>query len=429
MDLCLAKIVSDAGLTKAASHAVPRSLLLALARTAVQAHRPASLAELLESWPMPRLGVSQLMADSGHPVNELLYQETELQDRRKTVTSGQEMVVTLLARLLKLAQGGKVPVETLDLTGLPLETDHLVNMLQRFSDLGGTDRPLVTLVVDLYLTDQQCWRLNKLGQLRYGGVRVRVRNIYFTILSYGSTFSWQTEYLALLTKLRVVWSHIFDLSTTSGVELARLDIRSFFAEGACLEVRNRGIDFFTFLADSFSKITSLDLSYNAINLNGSPSTTQVLANFLTSQPHLSRLDLSGNRLTNSLPSLLPPAPCTLTYLNLTGCQLRGGDISYLSRLPSLHHLDLSSCSLGNKLNALLTVFSALSQLEVLEMVDCGLDQLQLQELLPGLRALSKLRLLNLLGNNVWTWVDLDCRVLVDQYQEGQWDQFDEDRLE
>ena len=106
----------------------------------------------------------------------------------------------------------------------------------------------------------------------------------------------------------------------------------------------------------------------------------------------------------------------LQYLNLTGTQLRTADLSYLSRCAALTHLDLSSCSLSNRLNALLAVLTALQQLEVLELVDSGLEQGHCDVLLPVLRNLPRLQLLNLAGNSV-AEVELPCRVIMDQIVE------------
>jgi len=406
------QVVSDSSLAVACRSSLPRSLVLRLGEVAAQGQRCASLAALMEAWPQPCLSLAQLSPNKCMNFSE----ELDVEDKKQTVLGGKEMAVTLLGRLVKLAQSGRLPVEALDLTGFPLASGHLMDVLRSFAEAGNAgERPPLTLKVDLYLTDQECWRLNRQGTLRACGVRVLVRHVYFTIVSYGCNYSWQTEYLSLLKKMRTAWAHVFNTTQTTGLELGRLNIRSFFAENATTVVRNQGIEFFSTLADSFGQITTLDLSYNAINLNGSLSTSLILCDFLGKLRSLTRLDLSGNRLTNSLPVLLSHTP-QLLYLNVTGTQLRTGDISYLSQVTSLLHLDLSSCGLSNKLNALLGVFGALTGLQILEMVDCSLEQLHMEELMPGLRKLVDLQVLNITSNMV-EQVELPCKVVIDKEEE------------
>ena len=378
----------------------------------------------MEIWPQQCLKLSKLK-----PTRNIdLAMNGTSEVKKVVILEEKEMVLTLLDRLLKIARAGNLPanLETLDVTGFPLVFSRLMDIIRGFAETSNMlrdKRSTIRLWVDLYLTDKECWQLNRERQLPLCGVKVSVRHVYFTIVSHTSTFLWQTEYLACLTKLKKVWHHIFDFSSTSGLELARLDIRSFFAESATIEERNAGTRFLLDLANTFDQVNTLDLSYNAINLNGSPSTCDIIGEFLShlgGKPKgLVRLDLSGNRLTNHLSALLKHTP-NLRYLNLTGTQLRTIDISFLSQMRSLRHLDLSCCSLQNKLNALLGIFGFLTEMRILEMVDCNLEQTHLDELMPGLRRLEKLELLNISYNpmNPVENVDhLKCRVIMDQYEE------------
>ena len=378
----------------------------------------------MEIWPQQCLKLSKLKPTR----NVDLAMNGTSEVKKAVILEEKEMVLTLLDRLLKIARAGNLPanLETLDVTGFPLVFSRLMDIIRGFAETSNMlrdKRSTIRLRVDLYLTDKECWQLNRERQLPLCGVKVSVRHVYFTIVSHTSTFLWQTEYLACLTKLKRAWHHIFDFSSTSGLELARLDIRSFFAESATIEERNAGTRFLLDLANTFDQVNTLDLSYNAINLNGSPSTCDIIGEFLShlgGKPKgLVRLDLSGNRLTNHLSALLKHTP-NLRYLNLTGTQLRTIDISFLSQMRSLRHLDLSCCSLQNKLNALLGIFGFLTDMRILEMVDCNLEQTHLDELMPGLRRLEKLELLNISYNpmNPVENVDhLKCRVIMDQYEE------------
>ena len=418
--------MSDAGLASLAQKNIPQTLVVCLAEAAARSQRCISLAQLMEVWPQPCLNLSKLKL--GRNIDHTMSGKSEA--KKTVILEEKEMVVTLLDRLLKIARAGKLPenLETLDVTGFPLVFSRLMEILRGFAEtrsnvVNGEKRSSIRLRVDLYLTDKDCWQLNRERQLPLCGVKVLVRHVYFTILSHTSSFSWQTEYLACLTKLKRMWRHIFDFTSTTGLELARLDIRSFFAESATTAERNAGTSFLSDLANTFDQINTLDLSYNAINLNGSPSTCAIMGEFLShlggAQKGLIRLDLSGNRLTNHLSTLLKHTP-NLHYLNLTGTQLRTIDISLLSQMRSLRHLDLSCCSLQNKLNALLGIFGFLTEMKIFEMVDCNLEQSHLDELMPGLLRLEKLELLNISFNPinpVENVESLKCRVVMDQYEE------------
>ena len=420
--------MSDAGLATLAQKNIPQTLVVCLAEAAASGQRCKSLAQLMEIWPQQCLKLSKLKPTR----NVDLAMNGTSEVKKAVILEEKEMVLTLLDRLLKIARAGNLPanLETLDVTGFPLVFSRLMDIIRGFAETSNMlrdKRSTIRLRVDLYLTDKECWQLNRERQLPLCGVKVSVRHVYFTIVSHTSTFLWQTEYLACLTKLKKVWHHIFDFSSTSGLELARLDIRSFFAESATIEERNAGTRFLLDVANTFDQVNTLDLSYNAINLNGSPSTCDIIGEFLShlgGKPKgLVRLDLSGNRLTNHLSALLKHTP-NLRYLNLTGTQLRTIDISFLSQMRSLRHLDLSCCSLQNKLNALLGIFGFLTEMRILEMVDCNLEQTHLDELMPGLRRLEKLELLNISYNpmNPVENVDhLKCRVIMDQYEEVQID--------
>ena len=140
---------------------------------------------------------------------------------------------------------------------------------------------------------------------------------------------------------------------------------------------------------------------------------------------LRRLDLSGNRLTNKL-SVILSATIELQYLNLTGTQLRQVDISYLARLKKLNQLDLSSNNLANKLNILKNVFIALEELEILEMVDCNLNQTHIDDLIPCLERMKKLKVINLKGNDGIESVQLNCNVILDSiHDEEMYDEEEE----
>ena len=100
---------------------------------------------------------------------------------------------------------------------------------------------------------------------------------------------------------------------------------------------------------------------------------------------------------NKVPSILRDSP-GLQYLNLTGTQLRQLDVSYLATLIWINHLDLSSNKLHNKLNVLRRMLEQLHNLQILEMIDCDLDDECLDEIIPAFKILEKLEVVNLTNN-------------------------------
>ena len=163
--------------------------MLPLARAA---GRVTSMAELMENWHEPSLVLADLHRNRVTISDQL---DVQVENRKQLVATGKELVITLLDRLFRLAKTGHTPVRTLDISGFPLTCELLANVVTKFCEIDNPcTRPQLTLVLDLYLTDQDCRNLNKLEHLRKGVVRVRVRHIYFSVLTYGRSLSWQVCY-------------------------------------------------------------------------------------------------------------------------------------------------------------------------------------------------------------------------------------------
>ena len=410
-NLCIRKVVSDSSLADRAK-TVPATILRDLVRAAVHQGRYGSLASLVESWPHKVFKLEKLSL----PYLVSLPDNLDTEDRKSLIKKSSKLEITLVNKVVHLVKSGKTCITVLDISGYPLDSDFLVSTLESFQTTTSSSSPILTLVLDLYLTDKVCLKLNTAGIPVSEGLRVVVRNVYFSItqnISY-----WEEEYIKTLDKLQHDWADVFDVSNVSGLELSMLDIRSFFAQRS-----GRG-DFFYILSDIFKQLKVLDLSYNAINLNGCEIATRILRDFLSRASCLERLDLSGNRLTNNVPALFSNT-LNLRYLNLSGTQLRQVDLSYLARLNLLEQLDISSNNLGNKLNILKNIFTALEELEILEMVDCKLSQAHIDDLIPYLEKTIKLKMVNLMENEGIKSVKLKCQVMFDPpYEEEEIEDYD-----
>jgi len=403
--LCARKVISDASLAHLARNSVPVTLLRDLVSEAVRSGRYSSLGVLVENWPDSVFKLQPLSL----PYFTSISDDYDVEDRKSIILKSTKLVITLVNKVVKLVKTGQTCINVLDITGYPLAADFLVTILESFQagTQSGSSASRLTLVTDLYLSDRDCLSINTSGIPPTVGIKVVVRNIYFSV-TYGTEgrYYWEEEYLKTLDKLRYDWADTFEVVNVQGLELSRLDLRSFFVQ------RGGRADFFDILSDMFKQLRAVDLSYNAINLNGCEVATRTFKDFFTRMTVLERLDLSGNRLTNNLPVILS-STLTLQYLNLTGTQLRQADISYLARLRKLKQLDMSSNNLSNKLNILKNVFTALKQLEILEMVECSLNQTHIDDLIPSIEQLEKLEVLNLRDNEGIESVQLKCNVILD----------------
>jgi len=394
-NLCIRKVVSDTSLADSAK-TVPVTILSDLVSAAVLQGRYGSLAVLVESWPHKVFKLEQpsLPYLASIPDN--------LQDRVSLINKSTKLVINLVNKVVTLVKSGKTCISVLDISGYPLDLDFLVSTVKSFQT---SSSPILTLVSDLYLTDEICLSLNRVGIPVTEGLRVVVRNIYFSTTPRNSC--WEKEYIKTLDKLRHDWAKVFDINNVSGLQLSWLDFRSFFAR----RMRSGRGDFFYFLSDIFKHLKVLDFSWNSINLNGCEIATRTLRDFLSRASCLERLDLSCNTLANKVPALFS-TPLNLKYLNLSGTELIQVDLSYLTKFNTLEQLDISSNDLGNKLDTLKNIFTALVELEVLEMVDCKLSQAHIDDLIPYLDKTRKLKIVNLRENEGIKSVKLKCHIHV-----------------
>ncbi|XP_053169816.1 ribonuclease inhibitor-like [Scomber japonicus] len=151
---------------------------------------------------------------------------------------------------------------------------------------------------------------------------------------------------------------------------------------------------------------------------------EVLASALKSNPHLTHLDLSGNKLSDSsmkhLSAGLESPNCKLKTLRLYDCGLSETHCEVLASAlksnPHLTDLDLSFNNLSDSSVKLLSagLESPNCKLETLELYDCSLSKISCDYLASALKDNpSHLRELELRGNNL---KDSDVKQLMDLQQ-------------
>lgn len=159
------------------------------------------------------------------------------------------------------------------------------------------------------------------------------------------------------------------------------------------------------LAPSIKKLvnlTAIDLSCNNINFYLSDTTCDLMSSVFKQLRHLSRLDLSNNRIKTRLRRLLTEIPQSLTYLRVAACGLTVTDIIYLSRshhCELLKELDLSENGLGRACTSLVQLLHAISKnLQVLEIEDSFLKDEHIQAIEPAIRGMESLLYINMAEN-------------------------------
>jgi len=389
-NLCLYKITHYNQLTKAACKVVPKDIVVELAEECVRKCRYQQLSVILDDWHLPVFRmVSRNVGDSLDFCREMEAKaDSSLMDEiRKLENLKSKLVITVLQKVIRLFKVGRTKIQVLDITNYPVPLELIVGLLgEEFKVIDLEREDSLKIVVDLQLSENSFLVNN--SNLYHNNISIQVRNVYFSIFNFMMLRAYlENQYMDILQQLTS--SKVYNISQLEGLQLSRLNLRETFMKGGA-----RASMFLEGISNIFSEnLVILDLSYNAININGDEKATDILREFFASLSHLKRLDLSGNRLTNNLGAILQKNT-KLEYLNLSGTQLRQIDVSFLASLSNLQHLDVSSNKLSNKLNVLKSVFNALSNLKVLEMEDCNLNQDCILELNPYLKSLSKLEILN-----------------------------------
>jgi len=401
---CVSKFVSISSNVKVERGQVPTIILRLLAKESIQRSNLTVFSNIVEIWPDRLLDVPDIQEP--FESSELYRSEDVSLYKKERIALNHGISMSLLhavrrSRLYSI-------VEFVDLSGYPISCELLFDFTRGCSE-SEVFLKLLTIRADFYLTSdflKDCFRIYRSS--RTSKVRIVVRNIYTSMNYNDSRCNWEQQYLNCL-KIFLSDSEFIDLTYVEGIELSRLGLRSLFAT-------QEPPSFFSHLLVCYRNLEAIDLSYNAINLNGDMSSCTILKNFLDSYPKLERLSLSGNRLRNNV-SILLENVVSLVYLNLSGTHMRVNDISFLAKLVKLEHLDLSENFLRNKINALTTAFKALDNVAVLELEDCGLTEVQLGDLLPVLKQMPALQLLNLKANDIPSVEVTPFSVLLDPLEE------------
>lgn len=168
---------------------------------------------------------------------------------------------------------------------------------------------------------------------------------------------------------------------------------------------NEGLIHLGLQISKFTHLTALDLSCNNLKFSEDGQVCSSLGQVLQNLTKLERLDLSNNKLSSALATLLSClANTTLEFLKLSACQLKDEDVEYLARCPyigDLRELDLSENFFASRIKGLIRLLGNVrNSLQVLELEDCGFTGAQFPYLVGSICHICGLRYLNIARNKL-----------------------------
>lgn len=144
-------------------------------------------------------------------------------------------------------------------------------------------------------------------------------------------------------------------------------------------------------------LRALDLSCNLIDYRQNFDSCKMMADALSQLKHLNRLDLSGSPLGGCLFTLLSSLEEPLEYLGLHSCGITDADLNYLRNSEKhirVKHLDLSENRLTRYIDSLISLLKACSPyLNALEVDDNRFDPIDYINIICVARKMNKLKLL------------------------------------
>jgi len=379
VDLAALRVVQDSSMCQQARFLVPSSILEDLARIALLQGRDRSLVQLLKGWSTPVLVLKHFIP--GFFQGQLLFHSYE--SKRACARRARDLLKVLMTALVE---------------SKPEKLTHV--------DLTGFFAVFKFLLRNVF-TGQK-----KLRQLRKAGLRVTLDTIdYHKVTNcHKDNFS------------RAV--HVDDLFNSqlerilSGQELDLSLVLYISLPGG---VQAQGVPDLLHMLDLLSRLTNLqamELSDLMMTYRGETNEerTQVmnsLGEMFKGLQKLKRLDIR-----NSIPSegggfaRLSPELKQLEYLNLSYNTLSNGDLSSLTALPALNHLELSGCKVEAGIqDTFRRVLTQLQNLQVLELDTAHslLSNIGTHQFLQTIRSCSRLEVLVLLEHDF----DLQERDLFD----------------
>ncbi|XP_067118568.1 leucine-rich repeat-containing protein 14-like [Centruroides vittatus] len=450
-ECCCDAAVSDGQFFKKMFPYIPISFYPALMKSALKNGNLPSIHILLNVWSDPIFCLSSLVKPV-YPHIRGIYDETNhlyLQQQQMYTSALINSFMNYLSNYSKLS---KSKLRILDLQGFPIGDDKIYYIIK-------------VILLSCGIREEKInFFMGKENLLHYG----ESRNYYYqndcpfnvrckTILDFNSILDNQPKIPSFPYKIKIdgIISKtselvLYMLQSTevrasplklefckvglSGLFIDSLQsllnsLQTYILKGLSLSygsLTNEGIKMVSHNLVLFFNLTSLDLSYNSINLSSSSNMQWLLRDTFKSFQYLERLNLSNNRLTGYLKTILfhigdsrvketdfvvihndeenkhsKRHRCYsqgLHYLNVSGCRLNREDIEYLAEshhISTLKELDISDNNFNHSIKSIEKLLKALKNtIYILEMEGCRFSSEQLLGLTKILSTFSNLSYLN-----------------------------------
>lgn len=415
VNLCAEYIVRDASMTQTAVQHIPVHLSVALMQAALLDNRDRSMETLISHWPLNGLTLNKL-APSLFTSLVPLYDSTYLSDIvRQSLRYTTCLSHTFLECLKKRTP---TKLKYLDMTGFP--TAEVILFYLATHCMLAHNEARQTVMVDMYnrvvtLMPNLSEPSGTPSYLMTADSCLPDASFIVKLDAFVTSDQTHAELCKALkvsdfpdSKLKIVLEKL-DATCLGEQKLHILlqQVNAQFLHGLRLKYNSLNCEDFCHLSpvlERFVSLTALDLSCNSISVYQSKVTCDSLAKLLSALTHLTRLDLSNNRVKTRLRQILSGMPKALKYLRLVGCGLTMTDIAYLSvshHTSDLEELDLSENNLQPAAASLCRLLKGCrSSLLTLEIEDCKLQDSGMEMMAVSLASMHALMYVNVSDNSL-----------------------------
>uniref|UniRef100_T1J1X8 Zinc phosphodiesterase ELAC protein 2 n=1 Tax=Strigamia maritima TaxID=126957 RepID=T1J1X8_STRMM len=402
-EMCCDVIVKDSGFTKQVLPLIPTQLYYLLMKRAVNQGYHCAICVLTSNWPFRTLSLKELW-----PSFTSLRNVYDNKQRDELMKSAATVTTVLINSFLGLVENGGV-LKILDIRGFPtsngdkIEIYILILFVNFFLIYVLVDRTLKNLAVAV-----QKFQTEEI---------TNEEEIFHILLD--STIRDEDTCHELMSAISMrknckIALHISKIDVSCLGEalltnlLHKLDPKELY--GVSLQYNSLGNNGFRNLQPILAKLqslTALDISCNSLQLPFQMTLFHQLQ-------LIERLDLSNNRLSNSLSHILPAKMLRkLKYLKISASLLHQTDLIHLytnlNGDSTIFELDLSENSILSRNDQILSnLLASVSDLHILEIEDCKFTGSNFPFLVKCLLKLKKLEFVNLARHGLSSNCLLEC---------------------
>lgn len=458
-ELCCKPVVSDGQFFKQVLPYIPISFYPILMKYALKNGRRPSIQLLLNAWPFPTFCLSSLIKPI-YPYIQSIYNEDDYFSPQQhhihtSYLYTSYLINSFINYLSNYSNLAKSKLRILDLRGFPIGDDKIYYIIKVILTSCGESEKTINYFIEqeknhfyfnsenknYYYKDECPFSIRCKTKLDFDSIlnnqpkktpsipyKIKVDCVISETSKLLVYMLQSNEFLSSPLKLELYKIGL------SGLNIEKLQfllnsLPTYIVKGLSLSyssLQNEGFKRVIHILKLFFNLTTLDLSYNNINLTTSAFLELHLCKTFKSFEYLQRLDLSNNRLTGYLKTILScigdsrfqetnsaiaydsnENKCSkkychralgLQYLRVSGCRLCKEDIDSLAESHhtfSLKELDISDNNFSQFVKSIEKLLEVLkNKLYILEIEECCFNPEQLSDLTKILSEFSKLRYLN-----------------------------------